>query len=127
MTTCEFPHNSFTYFSNSAVTAVKTHRRNTCPKSTHFPLTNLLSFRTLSSTTLDALKSFYAERDARAEQFAKLQVQAEALHDAQTGDDEGAAAAVKEPEVLSMEAFGEDWNESQFWVCMHFFFCFVVE
>ncbi|KAH6614739.1 putative N6-adenine methyltransferase-domain-containing protein [Chaetomium sp. MPI-SDFR-AT-0129] len=80
---------------------------------------------TLSSTTLDALKSFYAERDARAEQFAKLQAQAEALHDAETGE-EDVATAVKEPEVLSMEAFGEDWNESQFWVCM-LFFIFEVE
>ncbi|KAG7284166.1 hypothetical protein NEMBOFW57_010527 [Staphylotrichum longicolle] len=57
----------------------------------------------LSSSTLDALKQFYAERDERAEQFAKLQAQAEEQH---------AGQAAK---PLSMEAFGEDWNESQFW------------
>ncbi|KHE78635.1 hypothetical protein GE21DRAFT_1222821 [Neurospora crassa] len=55
----------------------------------------------LSTSTLDALKSFYAERDARAEQFAKLQAEAEERH----------ALNVK----LSMDAFTEDWNESQFW------------
>lgn len=55
----------------------------------------------LSTSTLDALKSFYAERDARAEQFAKLQAEAEERH----------ALDVK----LSMDAFTEDWNESQFW------------
>ncbi|KAK3348100.1 putative N6-adenine methyltransferase-domain-containing protein [Neurospora tetraspora] len=55
----------------------------------------------LSSSTLDALKSFYADRDARAEQFAKLQAEAEERH----------ALNVK----LSMDAFTEDWNESQFW------------
>ncbi|GAB1317252.1 Protein-lysine N-methyltransferase efm5 [Madurella fahalii] len=58
---------------------------------------------TLSSSALDALKQFYAERDARAEQFTKLKTQAEELH---------AAMAVQ---PLSMEAFTEDWNESQFW------------
>lgn len=63
----------------------------------HFP-------SSLSSSTLDALKQFYAERDERAEQFAKLQAQAEEQH---------AGQAAK---PLSMEAFGEDWNESQFWV-----------
>ncbi|KAL2024763.1 hypothetical protein VTK56DRAFT_5584 [Thermocarpiscus australiensis] len=57
---------------------------------------------TLSSSTLNALKEFYAERDARAEQFAKLKAQAEEQH-----------AAASQP--LSMDAFTEDWNESQFW------------
>ncbi|CAP49276.1 uncharacterized protein PODANS_5_6020 [Podospora anserina S mat+] len=56
----------------------------------------------LSSSALDALKEFYAERDARQEQFAKLQAKAEEQHDLQQ-------------QKLSMEAFGEDWNESQFW------------
>lgn len=59
---------------------------------------------TLSSSALDALNQFYAERDARAEQFTKLKTQAEELH----------AAVTMQP--LSMEAFTEDWNESQFWV-----------
>ncbi|KAK4124160.1 hypothetical protein N657DRAFT_644361 [Parathielavia appendiculata] len=58
---------------------------------------------TLSVSTLDALKQFYAERDARAEQFAKLQAQAEEQH------------AVGQAKPFSMEAFSEDWNESQFW------------
>ncbi|KAL2170434.1 hypothetical protein VTG60DRAFT_4920 [Thermothelomyces hinnuleus] len=57
----------------------------------------------LSSTTLNALKEFYAERDSRAEQFAKLQARADALH------------AAAEEKLLSMDAFAEDWNESQFW------------
>ncbi|KAK4161674.1 putative N6-adenine methyltransferase-domain-containing protein [Cladorrhinum sp. PSN259] len=57
--------------------------------------------KVLSSSALDALKEFYAERDARAEQFAKLQQKAEEQH--------------AETQKLSMEAFTEDWNESQFW------------
>lgn len=61
---------------------------------------------TLSASSLDALKSFYAERDARAEQFAKLQAEAEEQH------------AAGQTKSLSMEAFVEDWNESQFWVCL---------
>lgn len=59
--------------------------------------------RSLPASTLDALKAFYAERDARAEEFNKLKVQAEAVH-----------AAIEKP--LSMDTFTEDWNESQFWV-----------
>ncbi|KAH8887063.1 NAD(P)-binding protein [Thozetella sp. PMI_491] len=59
---------------------------------------------TLSSSTLDALKSFYAERDAHAEKFARLKEAAEERH-----------ADGRQAEPLSMEAFTEDWNESQFW------------
>lgn len=59
----------------------------------------------LSASTLDALKQFYSERDARAEQFARLKQQAEEQH------------AAGQQQQLSMEAFTEDWNESQFWVC----------
>ncbi|KAK5653556.1 hypothetical protein OQA88_8815 [Cercophora sp. LCS_1] len=55
----------------------------------------------LSSSTLDALKSFYAERDAHSEKFAKLQAEAE----------ERLAGSG----TLSMDMFTEDWNESQFW------------
>ena len=54
----------------------------------------------LSSGALDALKEFYGERDARQKQFEDLKAQAE-------DDFEG---------KLSMEAFTEDWNASQFWV-----------
>ncbi|KAK4194984.1 putative N6-adenine methyltransferase-domain-containing protein [Triangularia verruculosa] len=53
----------------------------------------------LSSSALDALKEFYAEREARQEQFVKLQAKAEE----------------QRQQKLSMDAFGEDWNESQFW------------
>ncbi|EGS19416.1 uncharacterized protein CTHT_0048750 [Thermochaetoides thermophila DSM 1495] len=59
---------------------------------------------TLSASTLEALKAFYAERDARAEQFAKLKAQAEEQH-----------AGRQQEQILCMEAFAEDWNESQFW------------
>ncbi|OTA99949.1 hypothetical protein M426DRAFT_324687 [Hypoxylon sp. CI-4A] len=58
---------------------------------------------TLSSDALAALKEFYGERDAHAEKFEKLKAAAEEQHD----------AAGSQP--LSMEAFTEDWNESQFW------------
>ncbi|KAF9731745.1 Protein-lysine N-methyltransferase EFM5 [Paraphaeosphaeria minitans] len=53
----------------------------------------------LSAGALDALKEFYGERDARAKQFEDLKTQAE---------DDFAG-------TLSMEAFTEDWNASQFW------------
>jgi hypothetical protein len=46
------------------------------------------------------LKEFYGERDARQKQFEDLKTKAE-------DDFEG---------KLSMEAFAEDWNASQFWV-----------
>ncbi|KAF6819648.1 Protein-lysine N-methyltransferase EFM5 [Colletotrichum plurivorum] len=55
----------------------------------------------LSSHALAALAEFNAEKDAHQERFEKLRAQAEA----------NAAGAG----VLSMEAFTEDWNESQFW------------
>ncbi|KAK4136172.1 hypothetical protein BT67DRAFT_418183 [Trichocladium antarcticum] len=64
----------------------------------------------LSSTALDALKAFYAERDARAEHFRKLKTLAEEQHAADV-----ATAAASANMKLSMEAFTEDWNESQFW------------
>jgi hypothetical protein len=51
----------------------------------------------LSAHTLAALAEFNAEKDAHADKFAKLRAAAEA--DA----------------PLSMEAFAEDWNASQFW------------
>ncbi|KAK3207166.1 hypothetical protein GRF29_103g56464 [Pseudopithomyces chartarum] len=53
----------------------------------------------LSSSTLSALQDFYGERDARAKQFEDLKAQAE-------DEFEG---------KLSMDAFTEDWNASQFW------------
>ncbi|KAI0579344.1 N-6 adenine-specific DNA methyltransferase 2 [Pyrenophora tritici-repentis] len=53
----------------------------------------------LSGDALAALKEFYGERDARQKQFEELKGKAE-------DDFEG---------KLSMDAFTEDWNASQFW------------
>ena len=62
--------------------------------------------RTLSTSTLDALKEFYADRDARQKQFEDLKAVAE--EDASSGPGK----------TLSIDAFAENWNESQFWVCL---------
>ncbi|KAK3313923.1 putative N6-adenine methyltransferase-domain-containing protein [Apodospora peruviana] len=55
----------------------------------------------LSLSALDALKEFYAERDAREKAFAELQAEAERIR--------------REAIPLTMEPFVEDWNKSQFW------------
>lgn len=68
--------------------------------------------RTLSAHALDALQEFYTDRDARARQFEELKAAAE---EREAAGREGEAALVY---PLSMETFGEDWNESQFWVCL---------
>ncbi|KAI8959515.1 hypothetical protein F5Y11DRAFT_359159 [Daldinia sp. FL1419] len=57
--------------------------------------------KTLSSQALAALQEFYGERDAHADKFEKLKTAAEDQH------------AGAQP--LSIEAFTEDWNKSQFW------------
>lgn len=84
-------------------------------------LTRPPPFRTLSSHALDALKEFYADRDARAKQFEQLKNEAEDKHAAAHDDGGGPAASAgssnsKLKYPLSMEVFTEDWNESQFWV-----------
>ncbi|CAN8105012.1 unnamed protein product [Discula destructiva] len=73
---------------------------------------------TLSSYALDALKEFNTERDERAKQFEELKIAAEERLKAATEEEAARAAAVLEAKLnypLSMETFGEDWNESQFW------------
>ena len=60
----------------------------------------LTTFRQLSGNALDALKEFYAERDAREKQFEDLKAAAEAKSKAQ----------------ISMDTFAESWQDSQFWV-----------
>ena len=82
---------------------------------------------TLSSSAMDALKAFYAERDENARRFAELNAAATAAAAAAAAAAAGAEAdkadkpaALVEPlatlEVpLSMKLFTEDWNASQFW------------
>ncbi|KAK0750454.1 putative N6-adenine methyltransferase-domain-containing protein, partial [Schizothecium vesticola] len=55
----------------------------------------------LSSSALDALQVFYAERDENARKYAALQQQFEPV-----ANDAG---------ELSMDIFAENWNDSQFW------------
>jgi NADH dehydrogenase (ubiquinone) 1 alpha subcomplex subunit 9 len=62
--------------------------------------------RVLSSHALAALAEFNAEKDAHEQKFERLKADAEAHAAASAG-------------LLSMDAFTEDWNESQFWVCFH--------
>lgn len=57
--------------------------------------------RQLSAGALDALKEFYSERDSRQKAFEDLKAQAESEFD--------------DKQPLSMSAFAEDWNASQFW------------
>lgn len=57
--------------------------------------------RQLPADTLALLKEFYGEKDTRQKQFEDLKAKAEDDFDGN----------------LSMEAFTEDWNASQFWVC----------
>lgn len=77
----------------------------------HTP-TDITLRRTLSSHALDALKDFYHERDTRAKEFEQLKAAAE--EKAAAGEGGAGEPALKYP--LSMAAFGEDWNKSQFWV-----------
>ncbi|KAH8819562.1 putative N6-adenine methyltransferase-domain-containing protein [Xylogone sp. PMI_703] len=60
----------------------------------------------LSSSALDALKEFYADRDARLKAFEDLKANVE---------DEAQAREATSKGTLSMEIFTENWNDSQFW------------
>lgn len=55
----------------------------------------------LSGNALAALQEFYTERDDRQKRFEELKSAAEDQHSTAR---------------LSMDAFTEDWNASQFWV-----------
>lgn len=73
------------------------------PYATHLYLVGLADWdRSLSNSTLDALKEFYADREGRQKQFEELKASTE---------DAAAGGA-----LLTMDVFAEDWNESQFWV-----------
>ncbi|KAK0610449.1 putative N6-adenine methyltransferase-domain-containing protein [Bombardia bombarda] len=76
---------------------------------------HVLDDQVLSSGALDALNSFYAERDERAAAFAKLQAEATALAEAEAAAELKRLDGLAKPSLLSMKAFTEDWNESQFW------------
>ena len=60
----------------------------------------------LSTSTLSALQEFYAERDARSKQFEDLKA---------ISEQNAASSSSQKQQKLSMDAFAEDWNESQFW------------
>ncbi|CAG8972889.1 hypothetical protein HYALB_00001309 [Hymenoscyphus albidus] len=64
----------------------------------------------LSGGALDALKEFYADRDALQKKFEDLRTAAEEEYEDGKEGKEGMKV-----KVWSMEAFGEDWGVSQFW------------
>lgn len=60
----------------------------------------------MSGVALEALKEFYADREAREKQFEDLKSKK--------------ITEVAENQPLTMDAFTENWNDSQFWVCPPF-------
>lgn len=76
--------------------------------------------RSLSSHALAALAEFHAEKDAHEKTFEKLRTGAAPRAGAGLGvvepEDEDPVAEDADDQPLSMAAFTEDWNESQFWV-----------
>ncbi|KIL94457.1 hypothetical protein FAVG1_03021 [Fusarium avenaceum] len=80
--------------------------------------------RSLSSHALAALAEFHAEKDAHEKNFEKLRTGAAPRTGAGLGvvepEDEDPITEDVDNEPLSMAAFTEDWNESQFW--LHFTF-----
>ncbi|KAF5609844.1 NADH-ubiquinone oxidoreductase 40 kDa subunit mitochondrial [Fusarium subglutinans] len=75
--------------------------------------------RSLSSHALAALAEFHAEKDAHEKTFEKLRTGAAPRAGAGLGvvepEDEDPVAEDADDQPLSMAAFTEDWNESQFW------------
>ncbi|KAM0262821.1 hypothetical protein ACHAPA_009054 [Fusarium lateritium] len=73
----------------------------------------------LSSHALAALAEFHAEKDAHEKNFEKLRTGAAPRTGAGLGvvepEDEDPVTEDVDNEALSMAAFTEDWNESQFW------------
>ncbi|KAL6923826.1 hypothetical protein FSHL1_001075 [Fusarium sambucinum] len=73
----------------------------------------------LSSHALTALAEFHAEKDAHEKTFQKLRTGAAPRAGAGPGvvepEDEDPIAEDVDDQPLSMAAFTEDWNESQFW------------
>lgn len=67
-----------------------------------------------------ALAEFHAEKDAHEKTFEKLRTGAAPRAGAGLGvvepEDEDPVAEDADDQPLSMAAFTEDWNESQFWV-----------
>ncbi|RFN52020.1 nadh-ubiquinone oxidoreductase 40 kda subunit, mitochondrial [Fusarium flagelliforme] len=80
---------------------------------------HVLDELSLSSHALAALAEFHAEKDAHERNFEKLRTGAAPRAGAGLGvvepEDEDPIAGDADDEPLSMAAFTEDWNESQFW------------
>ncbi|KAK8217955.1 putative N6-adenine methyltransferase-domain-containing protein [Phyllosticta capitalensis] len=66
----------------------------------------------LSAFALGALQDFMIERDQAAKQFEELKLVAEEEDDIVVDDEDNKNGNIVK---LSMEAFTEDWNASQFW------------
>lgn len=65
----------------------------------------LIVARELHGDTLAALHEFYSERELKEKRFQDLKSSIEQK---------------SSPAQLSMDMFSEDWNASQFWVCLRY-------
>lgn len=102
---------------------MKSPCENSLPLVTTITCPSLLTWfvcRSLSSHALAALAEFHAEKDAHEKNFEKLRTGAAPRTGAGLGmvepEDEDPITEDVDNEPLSMAAFTEDWNESQFWV-----------